>query len=125
MTIPYQTHSKIKKLSYNPDCNLGHRDYFSIFVGKAFWIWDKQIHRQEHIKTDRKCCFNHIVGSPEKNNQECPIFNFQKLIFDAVEQNQNIWILKSRGIGLTTFLVRYLAWKYYYLQSWKISRFLL
>jgi hypothetical protein len=35
------------------------------------------------------------------------MFDFQELIFDALEQNQNIWIKKARGIGLTTFMLRY------------------
>ncbi len=35
----------------------------------------------------------------------------KSLIFNAIENNQNIWILKARGIGVTTFMIRYLAWK--------------
>ena len=38
-------------------------------------------------------------------------FDFQSLIFNILEQNQNVWIKKARGIGLTTFVLRYLAWK--------------
>ena len=57
------------------------------------------------------CCANHILKCPVKNGKEYPIFDYQKLIFDAIENNQNIWILKSRGIGLTTFMIRYFAWK--------------
>ena len=37
--------------------------------------------------------------------------NMNNLIFDTIEQNQNIWIKKARGLGVTTFLIRYLAWK--------------
>jgi hypothetical protein len=112
MTIPYQTHSKIRKLSYNPDSNLAdYRDYFSIFIGKTLWIWGKETHRREFIKSNGNCCFNHIIGLPVKNDKEYSIFDYQKLIFDALEENQNIWIKKSRGIGVTTFLIRYLTWK--------------
>ena len=39
------------------------------------------------------------------------MFDFEKLIFNAIEENQNIWIKKARGIGVTTFLIRYLVWK--------------
>ena len=107
MTIPYQYHSKIKKLS-SDILVTDYRD-LSIFLGKPFWIWDKEQHKQEFIKSNGNCCFNHIVGLPVKNDKQYPIFDFQKLIFDAIESNQNIWILKSRGIGVTTFLIRYLA----------------
>jgi hypothetical protein len=40
-----------------------------------------------------------------------PLFDFQAIIFDTVERNQNVWIKKARGIGLTTFILGYLAWK--------------
>ena len=48
---------------------------------------------------------------PVKNGKEYPIFDYQKLIFDAIENYQNIWIKKARGIGVTTFMIRYLTWK--------------
>ena len=53
----------------------------------------------------------HIIGCPRKNNKEYPLFSYEKLIFDALENNQNIFILKSRGIGVTTFMIRYFVWK--------------
>jgi hypothetical protein len=43
-----------------------------------------------------------------------PLFDFQAIIFDTVERNQNVWIKKARGLGLTTFILRYLAWKILY-----------
>ena len=55
-----------------------------------------------------------IWGLPRKNNKEYPLFDYEKLIFDAIENNQNIFILKSRGIGVTTFMIRYFAWKILY-----------
>ncbi len=83
-------------------------------MSKPFWIWDKLEHTEQHIRTDGNCCFNHIVGLPVKNGQEFPIFEFQKQIFDYLEQYQNVWIKKARGIGVTTFLIRYLVWKVLY-----------
>jgi hypothetical protein len=77
MTIPYQIHNKTRKLSYNnPDSNLvDYKHYFSIFRGKPFWICDKEIHKEEFIKTNGNCCFNHIIGLPVKNGKEYPIFD--------------------------------------------------
>ena len=57
------------------------------------------------------CCFNHLIGLPLKNDKEYPLFDYEKLIFDAIEQNQHVWIKKSRGIGATELILRYLAWK--------------
>jgi len=98
---------------YNSDNPLlsDYKDSLDIFIGKAFWIWNQDKHNEQFINTVGQCCFNHIIGKPVKNNKEYPIFDYQKLINDAVENYQDIWILKARGIGLTTFLIRYLAWK--------------
>ena len=80
--------------------------------GLPFWIWDKQEHRQRASRAKGNGCFNHILGLPIKNYKEYPIFEFQKQIYDSLEISQNIWIKKARGIGVTTFIIRYLVWKY-------------
>ena len=84
---------------------------FDILQNKPFWIWDKDQHIREDILTNGNCCFNHIIGLPVKNGKEYPIFEYEQLIFNTIEQNQNIWIKKARGLGVTTFLIRYLVWK--------------
>jgi late competence protein required for DNA uptake (superfamily II DNA/RNA helicase) len=33
-----------------------------------------------------------------------------KRLYDALQNHKHIWCLKSRGIGVTTFLLRYIAW---------------
>ena len=89
---------------------LSENKLLNIFLGKPFWIWDKQKHDLDFL-IDKNCCFNHIIGLPVKNDKTYPLFDYEKLIFDTIENNQNIWILKSRGIGVTTFMIRYFAWK--------------
>jgi hypothetical protein len=34
---------------------------------KPFWIWDIAEHKQEDLKTNGECCFNHIIGLPQKD----------------------------------------------------------
>ena len=80
----------------------------SIFRDKPFWIWDKDAHEALYEKTDGKCCFNHIIGLPEKehiigrtpptnDNEEGrpiletrthPIYDYQKNIIDTVTNLQ-------------------------------------
>jgi hypothetical protein len=38
------------------------KELFERLQGKPFWIWDKQHHKLEDIKTDGDCCFYHIIG---------------------------------------------------------------
>ena len=39
-----------------------------------------------------------------------PVLSYQKIIYDALQKHKHIWILKSRGIGCSEFLLRYIAW---------------
>jgi hypothetical protein len=51
---------------------------------KRFWIWDQNQHKQEDIKTKGDCCFNHIIGLPTKDKEEKPMFDYEKLLYDAL-----------------------------------------
>jgi hypothetical protein len=55
--------------------------------GKPFWIWDKQQHKQEDIKTDGDCCFNHIIGLPTKDGVEKAMFDYEKILYDSILVN--------------------------------------
>jgi hypothetical protein len=116
MAIPYQYHSKIKKAlsSSSADLNPGGTSPkldLSIFVGKPFWIYDKDQHKEQFIKTNGHCCFNHIIGLPVKNNKTYPIFDYELDVIKAIESNRNIWIKKASGIGATELILRYLTYK--------------
>jgi len=90
----------------------------SMCDGMPFWCFDYQWHKK-HPRTQRSCCFNHIVGLPIKAMKtkrgiepvEHPIYDYEMEIFEALENKDHTWIKKSRGIGVTTFLIRYFAWK--------------
>ena len=90
---------------------LKSKDAFSIFLDIPFWIWDTCLHRNQYATEDGYCCFNHVLSLPSKDGVSYPLFRFQKIIFDTLEQNQNVWVKKARGLGLTTFILRYLTWK--------------
>jgi hypothetical protein len=87
------------------------KDILSIFIDNPFWIWENYLHRSKYLKTNGRCCFNHLISLPTKDGIQYPIFDFQEKIFDTIEKNQTIWINKANGIGLTAFMLRYLAWK--------------
>jgi hypothetical protein len=64
--------------------------YLDRLKNKPFWIWDEQQHVQLYKQTKGNCCIQHVLGLPIKNGKAFSLFEFQKLIFDAIEQNQNI-----------------------------------
>jgi hypothetical protein len=110
--IPYQYHKKKLSSSSNLIDDTLHkfRD-LSIFIGKPFWISDKQKHREQFIISNGNCCFNHIIGLPLKNGREYPIFDYELDVIDKIENHRNIFIKKASGIGATELILRYLTWK--------------
>jgi hypothetical protein len=83
---------------------LEHANDLRIFEGKPFWC--------NNIASDNTtCCMNHIIGLPVKNGKEYPIFDYEMDVITKIEQNRNIWIKKSRGIGITELILRFLAWR--------------
>jgi hypothetical protein len=85
---------------------------------KPFWIWNIDEHRQEHIRTNGDCCFNHIIGLPQKDSVDKPIYDYQKIIFDSLvtqngntnSSNKHLWIKKATGLGISEFMLRFMAW---------------
>ena len=106
--LPYQLHQKLRAAQQQQKSSSSS---LSVLKGLPFWIWDKEEHGQQAQATNGNCCIQHVLGLPIKNGKAFPIFDFQKQIFDYLEEYQNIWIKKARGIGVTTFLIRYLVWK--------------
>ncbi|HYY51067.1 MAG TPA: DEAD/DEAH box helicase family protein, partial [Nitrososphaeraceae archaeon] len=80
---------------------------------KPFWIWDKQQHKQEDINTDGDCCFNHIIGLPQKDGDDKPLFEYEQIIYDSLVGNaasKHLWIKKATGLGVSEFMLRFMAW---------------
>jgi hypothetical protein len=79
---------------------------------KSFWIWDKQQHKQEDIKTNGDCCFNHIIGLPQKEGIDKPLYDYEQIIFDSLvthDGNKHLWIKKATGLGISEFMLRFMA----------------
>jgi hypothetical protein len=89
------------------------------FHSKPFWIWNVEEHKQEDIRTNGGCCFNHIIGLPQKDSTYKPLYDYEKIIFDSlVTQDGNVnssnkkhlWIKKATGLGVSEFMLRFMAW---------------
>lgn len=53
--------------------------------------------------------FNHLIGLPRKNGQPMPLFDYEQLLY-TLQSNKHIWIKKATGLGITEFMLRYMAW---------------
>ena len=95
---------------------------FDRLQNKPFWIWNIEEHKQEDIRTNGNCCFNHIIGLPTKDGLEKAIFDYEKILHDALLENENsnilhhafkhkhLWVKKSTGLGVTEFFLRLMTW---------------
>jgi hypothetical protein len=54
--------------------------------------------------------FNHVIGLPKKNNVEFPLFDYEQLLFNTLQDNKHVWIKKATGLGITELILRYIAW---------------
>jgi hypothetical protein len=96
------------------------KDKLKIFKSKAFWIWDKSVHIHVYDKTNGYCCFNHIIKCPTKDGVKYPLFDYEKLLYDSLMQesentkdsfkDKHLWINKAAGLGVTEFMLRFMAW---------------
>ena len=85
LKVSQQQHSKLSEILHN----------------KPFWIWNIEGHKHEDIRTNGDCCFNHIIGLPQKHGIDKPLYDYEGIIFDSlVTQNSNkhLWIKKSNWI---------------------------
>ena len=80
---------------------------------KPFWIWDVKEHKQEDVTSDGDCCFNHIIGLSKKDGVDKPLYDYEGTIFDTLltpNSNKHLWIKKATGLGISEFMLRFMAW---------------
>ena len=55
-----------------------------ILKDKPFWIWNIEENKQEDIYTKGQYCFNHIIGLPQKDVNDKPLYDYEEMIFDSL-----------------------------------------
>jgi hypothetical protein len=93
--------------------------FFERLQNKPFWIWNVEEHKREDIRTNGDCCFNHIIGLPQKDGIDKPLYDYEEIIFDSLVTddgntnsygNKHLWIKKATGLGISEFMLRFMAW---------------
>src|ERR687887_344058 len=89
LTKHFTTTSKTFNIPYQKDNNqqrtrLCISDLIELVRDKPFWIWDRERHYQEGVRTDDNCCFNHLVGLLRKDGIAKPLFDYEKLLYDSL-----------------------------------------
>ena len=113
--------------------------------GKPFWEWGKKEHKRMDVTHKGQCCFNHIILPPKKNGIELPLFDYQKMLLDALLipgflnsspssithkpdnvlypfKEKHLWIKKSTGLGVSELFLRFMAWLCLYNDDYRDSQ---
>jgi hypothetical protein len=85
------------------------KEIFEMLQGKPFWNWNIEEQRQEDLRTNGDCCFNHIIGLPQKDGSDKPLYDYEGIIFDTLvthdgNANKHLWIKKATGLGISEFM---------------------
>jgi hypothetical protein len=79
---------------------------------KSFYKWNDKNHWSQHNGNNqykKQCCFWDWIGVPLKDNVGMPVLTYQRLLYRMLKEHKHIWIKKSRGIGVTTFFLYWIA----------------
>src|SRR6476646_1063114 len=117
--LPRTEANKRKKLQAQDPSS---KDQWEEFRGKPFWYEDPIKHEIEWKRQGGKCCFNHIIGEPQKDGKRKPIFDYEWEIYKYLRVYKNVWIKKARGLGITEFMLRYIVWLCVYDNRYKGKR---
>jgi hypothetical protein len=58
----------------------------------------------------QRSSFNQAIGLPQKNGTPFPLFDYEQMLFGTLQQHKHVWIKKATGLGITEFMLRYMAW---------------
>ena len=78
---------------------------FEQLQGLPFYDWSIDRGVSNRITT-----FNNVIGLPQKNGRPMPLFDYEQMLFDTLQNNKHVWIKKATGLGVTEFMLRYMAW---------------
>jgi hypothetical protein len=81
---------------------------FEVLKGLPFYNWNDP--PTEDYNNNNNKTFNDVIGLPQKDGIPYPLFDYEQLVFDKLNTNKHIWILKATGLGITEFILRYISW---------------
>jgi len=101
------TLQNLSKILDKYDRQLGSIDTQQLKLLKGLPFYDWSI---SHMLANRITTFNNALGLPQKNGQPFPLFDYEQLVFDTLQKHKHVWIKKATGLGITEFMLRYMAW---------------
>jgi hypothetical protein len=60
------------------------------------YLTNQPKHEAKGRATNDKCCFNHIMGLPEKNRIQKPLFDYEGLLYAIILRETLNWMSLSK-----------------------------
>lgn len=89
---------------------------FELLKGLPFYDWGSAENRYRggekgnHFLLLSLKTFNHAIGLPQKEGRAYPLFDYEQMLFDTLQKHRHVWVKKATGLGVTEFMLRYMAW---------------
>ncbi|MGH9983809.1 MAG: hypothetical protein ACRD8W_07630, partial [Nitrososphaeraceae archaeon] len=81
---------------------------FELLKGLSFYNWQREAISGQNDAQENS--FNHAIGLPQKNGVSFPLFDYEQLLYNELQNHKHLWIKKATGLGVTEFMLRYMAW---------------
>src|SRR5215207_977172 len=90
---------------------LSSQGYSEREISEVLKVNDTAVHRdlvyKQRDRTSKgDCCFNHIIGLPQKDGHDIPLLPYQRTLYDSLQNHKHIWIKKSRGYRIPSEIYR-------------------
>jgi hypothetical protein len=108
---------------YESQLGITDGQQFELLKGLPFynnWPGQNAMRRTQVLTSSNT--FNHAIGLPQKNGQSYPLFDYEQMLFDALQTNKYLWIKKATGLGVTEFMLRYMAWLCFFRKDFRESQ---
>ena len=77
---------------------------FQKLQGLPFWIFDREQHRQQDLRTKGHCCFNHAIGLPQKDGHDMPLLPYQRTLYEVLQNHNHFRRHWQPPLGITGIL---------------------
>ena len=96
------TDRKLNAIYPNIQKKVIDNSYFGQFKDKDFWC--------EGGGNGIDCCFNHIIGLPEKHEKKIAITPYTMDFLKKLQNDKYVMVVKATGLGLSESFLRIIGW---------------
>jgi len=107
-----------------------HKQFCSLCKGIPFYRWEYLLnnHEAQHDELSKEmhgmCCWNHLIALPEKDRIKHSLYEYEYNLYKELmkdkpkpsddivtrQQHKHLAIIKATGLGITEFVLRWIAW---------------